>query len=379
VSGRSSSRRRFAGIVALGLGAAGAVGWVLQHRNVSRAEVSDEDIASEGLVLPDDVVHHLVVTDDGGEVHVIEKGVGSPLVLLHGFMLDSTIWVNQFRDLADSHRLIAVDLRGHGKSLPGTDGFGAPGSRFTGGSEGAERAEGAVAASLKALTEAVPMAEAAVGAPAVRRLAADVAAVLETLDVSQAVLVGHSMGGMVALQLAEDFPAVVEARVSGIVLTSTTAGPFVQLPGWAGVARVVAPVPARAALLVERLGGRVLPSRDLRYWASRIGFGGDAPTAQVRFVESLLMATPSRTVAGLLASLTVFDLSAGLADVEPPVLVVVGSHDHLTPPRMARRMAAALPHAQLVELARCGHMPMIERPHEYSHMLDEFSDKTERR
>jgi pimeloyl-ACP methyl ester carboxylesterase len=58
------------------------------------------------------------------------------------------------------------------------------------------------------------------------------------------------------------------------------------------------------------------------------------------------------------------------------VLVVVGSHDRLTPPRAARRMAGALPHAQLVEFARCGHMPMIERPHEFSHMLDEFYAKT---
>lgn len=367
-----TSRRRFAGMVALGVGAAAAAGWVLQHRSVSRAVVSDEDAASVGLSLPEDVVHHFVETDDGGRIHVIEKGTGSPLVLLHGFMLDSAIWANQFHDLADSHRLIAVDLRGHGRSLPGADGFGAPGSALAGGA-------GAAPVSLKGLREAIPMAEAAVGAPGVRRLAADLATVLERLDLSQALVVGHSMGGMVALQIAQDSPAIVDRRVCGIVLTSTTAGPFVQLPGWVGIARALAPVPARAALLTERLGGRVLPSQDLRYWVSRMGFGGDAPPAQVRFVESLLMATSSRTVAGLLPSLAVFDLSAGLESVEQPVLVVVGSHDHLTPPRMGRRMAAALTRSQLVELPRCGHMPMIERPHEYSHLLDEFFEKTTHR
>lgn len=373
MSEKASSRRRFAGLVALGVGAAAAAGWVLQHRSVSRAVVSDEDIASEGLSLPDDVVHHFIETDDGGRIHVIDKGSGSALVLLHGFMLDATIWANQFSDLADRRRLIAVDLRGHGRSIPGADGFWAPGAGL---GEGAESLKGE---SLKALRDAIPMAEAAVGAPAVRRLAADLATVLEKLNLTQALLVGHSMGGMVALQLAQDFPEIVDGRVCGMVLTSTTVGPFVKLPGWAGVARVVTPVPARGVLLMERVGGRVLPSQDLRYWVSRMGFGGDAPPAQVRFVESLLVATSSRTVASMLPSLAVFDLSAGLESVEQPVLVVVGSHDHLTPPRMARRMADALAHSQLVELPRCGHMPMIERPHEYSHLLDEFVEKTAQR
>lgn len=373
MSEASSSRKRFAGAVALGVGAAAAAGWVLQHRSVSRAVVSEKDLASEGLALPEDVVHHFVATDDGGSIHVVDKGAGSPLVLLHGFMLDATIWANQFHDLADGHRVIALDLRGHGRSEPGCDGFGAPGSVL------GERAHATGSEPLKEFGESIGLAEAAVGSPGVRRLAADVATVLETLDLSQALVVGHSMGGMVALQLAQDSQETLDQRVSGMVLTSTTAGPFVQLPGWAGVARALTPLPARAALLMERLGGKVLPSQDLRYWVSRMGFGADAPPAQVRFVESLLMGTSSRTVAGLLPSLATFDLSGGLGSVDQAVLVIAGSHDHLTPPRMGRRMAAALPHAQLVELPRCGHMPMIERPHEYSHMLGEFADKTRRR
>ncbi|MGH9027999.1 MAG: alpha/beta fold hydrolase, partial [Acidimicrobiales bacterium] len=216
------------------------------------------------------------------------------------------------------------------------------------------------------------------GAPGIRRLAADLKQVLEALDVREALLVGHSMGGMVALQLAHDEPGLMEERVSAIVLASTLAGPFVHLPGWANFSKVAAPASARAVLIAENVGVRALPSQDLRYWISRLGFGADARASEVRFVEALHLATGSRTVAGLLPSLAAFDLSAGLRSLEFPALVVVGSHDHLTPPRQARRMADALPRAELVELARCGHMPMIERPHEFSHLLEEFSAKTGR-
>ena len=54
---------------------------------------------------------------------------------------------------------------------------------------------------------------------------------------------------------------------------------------------------------------------------------------------------------------------------------MVGSHDRLTPPRHARRTADALPRAELVELPRCGHMPMIERRREFARLLDEFAAK----
>ena len=108
----------------------------------------------------------------------------------------------------------------------------------------------------------------------------------------------------------------------------------------------------------------------------RSGFGADAPPAQVRFVEGLHLATPSRTVAELLPSLALFDLSAWLGTLDLPVLVVVGSPrpPHPAPPGPAHgRRAARTP--QLVELPRCGHMPMLERRHEFARLLDEFAAK----
>jgi pimeloyl-ACP methyl ester carboxylesterase len=327
-------RRR---VVALGVGAgavAAAAGWALQHRAVSRSSASADEMVTEGLTLPDDLRHHFVDVDDGGRIHVVERGQGPPLVLLHGLMLSSALWVHQLRDLADHHRVIAIDLRGHGQSLPGSSGSG------------------------------------------VAILADDVRTVLETLGVEHAVMVGHSMGGMVALQLATGLSSAERhRRIAGIVLSSTTAGPFATMPGFTGVARVTGPVTARALLMGERFGAKALPSRDLRWWLTRLGFGADAPAVQVRFVEAMHRGTPSRTLADLIGSLATFDLSARLGALDVPVLVVVGSHDKLTAPRLARRMASALPEASLVELPRCGHMPMLERRHEFSRLVDEFTAK----
>lgn len=359
-SGRTRGRRWAATGIAVGAAGAAAA-WVAQHRAVQRAaEAARQGEAGEDLALPADVVHHELTAEDGGTIHVVERGQGPTLLLLHGVMLNSELWVHQLADLATRHRVVAVDLRGHGRSVPGDAGFRAPG-------EQGDPAE---------LREAAPMAAAGRGAPGIVRLAADVRTVVDALDLRDALVVGHSMGGMVALQLLVGMSeAERHRRFRGAVLVSTTAGPFVGLPGWSRLASVAAPLTSRALLVAERAGATSLPAEDLRWWMTRVGFGPEPSPAQVRFVEQMHRHAPISTFGSLLASLSVFDLSARLEEVDLPVLVVVGSKDRLTAARHARRMAAALPRAELVELPRCGHMPMLERRHEFSRLLEEFSAK----
>jgi pimeloyl-ACP methyl ester carboxylesterase len=343
---RASGRRRLVRAAVAGAGVALATGWVVQHRLVTRSLATPADVDAEGLTVPEDVTIHDVLADDGGRIHVVERGSGPALVLLHGFMLSSALWAHQLRDLSETHRVVAPDLRGHGRSDPGSSGFSASDAGPAVPAPGAlgSRAEIAMAAAQQ-------------GAPAMRRMAADVLAVLRTLDVEHAVVVGHSMGGMVALQLVHDAaPDEVRRRVAGLVLVSTTGGPFSRLPGFDGVARLAGPVSARALHLAERWGVRTVASRDLRWWLTRLGFGADAPPVQVRFVEGLHMATPGRTLGELLPSLALFDLSGWLGSVELPVLVVVGSHDRLTPPHHALRTASAL-------------------SREFARVIDEFATK----
>jgi pimeloyl-ACP methyl ester carboxylesterase len=358
--GPNRGRRRLVGGLLGVAGAAVAAGYAAQHRRVSKTRHGAPDAEAEGLIVPDDAVHHVVEVDDGGRIHVVERGRGPALVLLHGFMLSGAVWAHQLRDLADGHRVIAIELRGHGQSVPGTAGFGV-----------ASEAAGDVTVRAGAR-----MGAAQEGSPAIRRMAMDLEQVLAALDVDRAVLVGHSMGGMVALQLLHDLPPVdVQRRIAGLVLVSTTAGPFSRLPGFTGVVRVAGPASARAVGLADRFGARLAPSEDLRWWLTRMGFGADAPAAQVQFVEGLHMATPASTLSALLPSLALFDLSRWIGAIDVPVLILVGSRDHLTPPRHAWRTASALPRAEVVELPRCGHMPMLERRREFGRLLDEFAAK----
>ncbi len=329
--------RIWPGLVAAGAGAA-AVGaaWAAQHRVVSRSTATSEEVVGEGLALPGDLRHHFVEMDDGGRIHVVERGQGPPVVLLHGFSLSVATWTHQLRDLAPRYRVIALDLRGHGQSLPGRAGLG-------GG---------------------------------VGRLAEDLLTVLDALEVGPALLVGHSMGGMISLEaLLRVSAADREGLVSGLALVSTTGGPIFGFPGYRILARLGGPVAARGLSLAARSGIEGLPSGDLRWWASRMGFGPEAPPAQVRFVEAMSSTTPLATVAALAGVLGSFDVSGRLGELEVPTLVVVGSKDRMLPPRHARALAAGLPQAELVELPRCGHMPMLERRFEFSRLLGEFDEK----
>ncbi len=216
------------------------------------------------------------------------------------------------------------------------------------------------------------------GSTAMRRMAVDVRTVLEALEVEHALLVGHSMGGMVALQLAHDPPsAELRRRVAAMALVSTTAGPFTRLPGFGGMARAAGPVSARALGLADRWGVRTLASSDVRWWLTRPGLRG----RRLARAGPLRRRSPSGHVAAprwpsCCPALALFDLSKWLGTLDLPVLVVVGSQrpPHAAPPRPPHRRRRC-PHSELVELPRCGHMPMVERRREFARLLEEFAAK----
>ena len=329
------SIRRAALAAGAASGLAGAVGalWTVEHRVVVRGvrAASEADRRAAGLVVPDDVVHRWIELDDGGVAHAVERGDGPPVVLLHGVTLAAGVWSQQLADLGDRHRVVAVDLRGHGRSTVGADGF-------TGG---------------------------------IGRLASDVRQVLHALDLTGALLVGHSMGGMVALQLVADAPPEwTAARIGALALVATSAGPVVDVVG-ARTATMLSRALSGGLQAADRIGLSTAHSADIRWWMARANFGPGADPVQVAMTEELGAGTPLRTLAGLVGPLAAFDVSRRLGHLDLPALVVVGSHDRLTPPRHAQRLAGALAGAQLVELPRAGHMLMLERPHELSRLLAE--------
>ena len=325
------NRGRLGVLAAMGAGV--AAGYALERAGMRGLRPVVQRGPTTEFEPPEDCEHRHIATKDGGELHLLDRGRGRPIVLLHGVTLSNVSWHYQILDLAEDHRVLAVDTRGHGDSKPGDDTWGIEG------------------------------------------LATDLVQLLEALDLRDVVLVGHSMGGMAALQLAVDHPDVVAERVAGLVLVSTAAGPMSKLIGFKAVTRMVTP-PARHGLrLAGRIPGGIFPSNDLSYLVFRLGHGHRADPAHVELNRTMTAATPLHVLAELLSGILSFDLRERLDRVKVPALVIVGTRDILTPPSTARAMADGLPDAELVVLRGAGHMVMLERADEVSDLIRRFSER----
>lgn len=266
---------------------------------------------------------------DGASLEVLDTGPGrpgaAPFVLLHGVTLAASIWHHQLRDLAAAgHRVVAPDLRGHGRSDASDLTFD--------------------------------------------RLVADLRELLEALDLRDVVLVGHSMGGMVATKAVSSDPATATGagRVAALGLVATSASPVSGsgVPGARVVARSLQPLLSRGTWLASRLPGPSLPKGDLAYLVSRLNFGADPDPGEVALTQQVVSDVLARTTGELLLEILRFDDLAALEAVSLPATVVVGTRDLATPVRHAEALAAAIGGARLVVLEGCGHMVMLERPAE---------------
>jgi pimeloyl-ACP methyl ester carboxylesterase len=255
------------------------------------------------------------------------------VVLCHGYCLNQDVWHYQWLSLRDEIRVVRWDQRGHGRS-----GFG-------------DREH-----------------------VSIDQLGADLAAVLAaTVPADQrVVLVGHSMGGMTIMALAEQQPELFGGKVAGVVLISTAAfdvdatawlpGPMRAVARWAGPALLRGAAGGRRAALAERIraaGG------DLAFLTTRfIAFGdGDVSPAVVDFLERVIRATPIDVVADFYLALLELDKRAALATLgRVPVVVITGAQDRLVPPAEAAVLAAAIPGARLVRVPDAGHAIILERP-----------------
>ncbi|MDQ1402503.1 MAG: hypothetical protein QOG03_819 [Actinomycetota bacterium] len=323
------ARRLFA-VLAVAVAAFGAEQGAMAWERGRPDPDATEDFAPSG----DDRESTLRLSD-GSEIHVTERGSGPPLLLLHGVTLSTVTWHYQQRELSATHRVIAIDHRGHGRST------GEAGT-FT-----------------------------------IDRLADDLAEIIEQLDLRNAVVVGHSMGGMTLMKMATDHPELVAERCAGLVLMSTDAGPGSIVPGWALVSRVVTPVSQRYLRLAGRLPGGLLPSTDLSYLLARLGFGrGPSPT-HVELTRVMTGAVPAPIVAEFWGSIARFNVGHALDRIGVPTLVFVGSRDAMTPVRHSRHIAERVPGAELEILPGAGHMMMLERHAEVSDRLARFADSVQ--
>ena len=333
MAGVAQNRRRrlplAAGAVA-GIGLATAGGRILVRQSANSIKSHTNAELDPLYRLPPDVQHHEVASTDGGNLHLIERGDGRPLLLIHGITLQAGIWAPQFHLLADRYRVMAVDVRGHGRSVAGSDGFG-------------------------------------------RKVAArDVATVVEHFDLRDAIIVGHSMGGMILMEFAGDFPDLLSERVAGLVFMDTAAYQILPKPALPIAKALGRRVKDRFA------GGKRVPQRkfgedDLSWILARAAFGRHPSAAAVDQVRRYLEEVPQSTSLPSGIDLIDHDAREALRATRTPSMVLVGSMDLLTPVWAARRIAEFLPYARFEVLEGCGHQLMQERPYEFADLLEDFS------
>jgi non-heme chloroperoxidase len=266
----------------------------------------------------------VVDTPDGAALHVPRRGAGRPVVLVHGVTLTAEVWTRQLASLPDrGFDVVAYDQRGHGRSRVGAAGW------------------------------------------SMAVFGRDLAVVLEAADLRDAIVVGHSMGGVTAQELLLHHRALVAERVAGVVLLSTTVRPHVGLTRRIRLAsrhRLPAFDPARI-MAVGPIGRRL----------ARVGFGARPRPADVELTRRLLASCPPETSREAVRALFEFDGTAGLPGIDVPVLVAGGTRDVITPVRDLERIAELVPGARLELFVGAGHMAMLEQPEAFDDALVRFA------
>ena len=194
----------------------------------------------------------------------------------------------------------------------------------------------------------------------------------QTTPTGPVILVGHSMGGMTIMSLAEQFPEFVRDRVAGVLLCGTSAGSL--LP---------ANTPLRAAANgLERLGFAVTPFLALgrrvgsNRSARRFIVGPDAPVSYVDMTTQMLRRAHTHVLLDFLHNFGELDAHEALAALPGQSTVVVsGTHDQVTPHSHSIRIVEALRGARLVVADRAGHMVQLERHELVTAVLDDLIDE----
>lgn len=314
---------KVAGITAGVVGGAAASAYAAERAALGALRRRPDPDAGQLGQLEFDEARRLPSPDDAS-IYTVSRGAGPPVLFSHGVTISSRIWVKQFRDLPDEGvRVVAFDHRGHGESTLGSSGH------------------------------------------SIANLATDMRLVLEELDLRDAILVGHSMGGVAVQALALEHPDVVARRVRGIVLLSTLAKTSVA------ASRQLRWVAERVTSTFDL--PRLMNRPDLGMLFARVGFGRAPRASWVQLNREMLASCDVSTARDATAALLGLDLTRELPRLDVPTLVIGGTADVIAPPVESRRIAEAIPGARLVMLDGAGHNIMLERTEEFHALLLDFA------
>ncbi len=241
------------------------------------------------------------------ELYHEEFGQGTPVIFLHGFPFDHTLWQPLVPLLQKEARLLLPDLRGAGQS---------------------------------------PVPE---GVYSMRDMAEDVVRLMDRLGIEKAVLVGHSMGGYISLAFAHAYLS----RLSGLALVSTQSAADLSEKRQSRL---------KSAASVKRYGIKKLVEGMLLKLTTR--------EAVIPGLRTMMMRSAPVAVVGALKGMAErADMTDALAQIAVPSVVIAGTDDQIIPLEQARTMAQLLPMSWGVEIAGTGHVPMLEEPQQVAEAL----------
>ncbi|HEY7087286.1 MAG TPA: alpha/beta hydrolase [Tepidisphaeraceae bacterium] len=254
-------------------------------------------------------------------LHYVDRGHGTPVLLVHGFPLDSRMWDAQIEALSDHYRIIAPDLRGFGQS-----------------------------ASTNPFT--------------MDSLADDLHALLKELGALPAMVGGLSMGGYVTLAYARKYPN--DLRAIGLIDTRSEGDneqgkqnrnrliQLVREKGSTAIADEMLPKLVAEETLKRR--------QDITHKLRRI-----MESQTPKTIENALAAMRDRP-----------DRTPDLPNISVPTLIVVGEQDAITPPSLSEAMSKQLKHSTLSVIRRAGHMSPMEQPQDVTTAFRGFAERVMR-
>mgnify|MGYP002622737822 CR=1 FL=1 len=254
------------------------------------------------------------------KLHVVERGSGLPLVLVHGFPLDHTMWQAQIDDLSNHFRVIAPDLRGFGQS------------------------------------------DVTAGTVTMEQHADDLANLLDVIGISEPVaFCGLSMGGYIGWQFWRHH----RAKLSRLLLCDTRAIADTDESKRARHMMAERVLSEGAAAVVETMLPKLFWERTSREHPELISATSSA----------MAKTDPQGIAAALRGMAARPDMQRALGEIDLPALVICGEHDVISPVAEMQQIADSIPAASFVVVPNAGHMAPVENPPATNAAIRAFLDE----
>lgn len=274
---------------------------------------------------------------NGTSIFVKTMGAGEPILFLHGGPgLSHDYFLPHVAPLADKHRLIFYDQRGSGRSA------------------------------VNLTADDMSMAH----------FVEDINFLMAELQIEKVHLLGHSFGGLIAMQFAIKYPE----KVKSLILCNSVAASkeFDELSA-RNQQEAMTPQDdaARKAIFAsEHFKNGAPEAYELLFKVGfKRSFSDTLKVDQLGLNLNSNFAASSKLLYGLSGDLMAYDLHANLASLQMPALVIHGSAD-LLPAEAGKKLAATLPGSQYVAFEQSGHFPFIEQPVEFSKVIADFVNTT---